>query len=144
MTAVLVGAVAVLIAVVALDWYDVEPGLDAVPAVRFHTLADTADRLEVPWLVPAYFDWLIWVLLIALIATGTLANAPIPGADALRVAGVVLGLAGAALTYYSLQEIKSYGDEGTYAFHHATVGVWFAMGGFLVAGLGAAIGPRRI
>jgi hypothetical protein len=144
MSAVLLGGLAVLLALTVLDWYDYDGGLNTVPAATFRSLRDAADFPGLPWIVPAYFDWLAWALLIAVIAVGTLANFPVRASDPLRAIGLVLGAAGTAVTYWALQEFRSYGDEGSYAFQAASLGLWFAMGGFLLAGIGAAIGPRRI
>ena len=58
------------------------------------------------------------------------------------VAGFVLGGLGSFLTWYALQKITSYGDEGSYAFQSAAAGVWVALIGFAVMAIGAAI-PQR-
>jgi hypothetical protein len=139
MSAVLLGGLAVLIAIISLDWYDVPGGsADTVPAVRFHTLADTADRLDLPWLVPAYFDWLAWILLIAVIIVGMLANTPIPPAQPLRILGLLIGAGGVVVTYYALDQLTKS------ALDRADAGVWCTLVGFAVAAVGAVIGPRRV
>jgi hypothetical protein len=144
MSAVLVGGFAVLIAIAFLDWYDFPSGGDAAERVTFRDLGATADHIDVPGIVPAYFDWLAWMLLIGVVAGATVAYVRPQFAPPLRVVGFLLGGIGSFLTWYALQKITSYGDEGSYAFQSATVGVWLAMIGYAVTALGAAIGPRRV
>jgi hypothetical protein len=144
MATVLLGGLAVLVAIAFLDWYDFPGGGDAVDRVTFRDLAVTADHIDVPAIVPAYFDWLAWVLLIGVVAIATVAFVRPSISMPLRVFGFLLGGLGSFVTWYALQKITSHGNEGSYAFQSAAAGVWVAMIGFAAAALGAAIGPPRV
>jgi hypothetical protein len=138
---VLVGAGLARISFAALDWYagPTRPGAVA------HTTFSDLDRLTAtgyPGIVSAYFGWLAWAAFLVVIIVGFVANLPKPAANGLRATGLVLGLSGSGLTYYVLDRVARLND-GDYPLHHAQVGVWFALAGFLVAGAGAAIGPMR-
>ncbi|PZS17513.1 MAG: hypothetical protein DLM57_08325 [Pseudonocardiales bacterium] len=140
---VVVGAVLVLIAFTALDWYPGSAGPSAVAHITFSDLHRlTADASGVG-IAAAYFGWLAWVLLILVIVVGFAANLPTRATNALRVAGFVLGLAGAAATYLALAKLASAGGGSRGAFDHAKAGVWLAVVGYLVAAAGAVIGPVR-
>ncbi len=138
----LAGVVLLLVSFTAVDWY---PGSDRPSAVAHIGFADlhhlTAAGTSVA-LAKAYFGWLAWVLLILVIVVGFAANLPSPAADGLRVAGLALGLGGAVVTYLALVKLASWSGSRS-AFDDARAGVWLAIGGYLVAGLGAALGPRR-
>src|SRR4051794_16793179 len=68
---VLVGALLVLGSFRLLDWYDIpNQGADATRSVTFSSLKTSADQLRGAGVAGAYFDWLGWVLLIALIVVG--------------------------------------------------------------------------
>ena len=145
MLAVLAGGAAVLMSFVFLDWYRYpNSGANRVDAVTFRGLAANDDVAGMPAIVSIYFDWLAWVLLIVVIAVGAAAVIASRAVGALRAGGLLLGAIGAVATYWAVQEATSFGDEGGYAFQSASLGLWFALGGFLLAGIGAAIGPRRI
>jgi hypothetical protein len=145
MLAVLVGGAAVLLSFVGLDWYGYpSSGANRVDAVTFADLAANEDAPGMPGIVTTYFDWLGWVLLILVVAIGATAKIASRSATALGVAGALVGVAGSASTYWAVQEATSFGDEGGYAFQSAAVGLWFALCGFLLAGIGAVIGPRRV
>jgi hypothetical protein len=140
---VLVGAAVVLLSFRFLDWYDVAgTGADSVGDVTFSTLHSSAEQLGGAGVASAYFSWLAWALLIAMIVLGAAANLPVPGADALRVAGFLVGVLGVAGTYYALaQHSNSTGGSGV--FHNSTWGVWLALLGYLLGAVGATLGPRK-
>ena len=51
------------------------------------------------------------------------------------------GLAGAVLTFFALY------NDGTSLhdlFKYGGVGFWLAIAGFVIAGIGAVVGPRRV
>jgi hypothetical protein len=140
---VLVGVVLLLVSFTApVDWYPGSTRPSAVAHIRFSDLHDLTAASSSIALTKAYFGWLAWVLLIAVIVVGFAANAPTPAADGLRVLGFAVGLAGAAVTYLALNKLASWAGSGG-AFDHSRAGVWLAMTGYLVAGVGAAIGPKR-
>ena len=95
---VLVGAVLVIAAFGFLDWYDAPAhGADSAGNVTFGKLHSSADQLTDAGSASAYFGWLGWALLFALILAGVAANVPVGAPDPCRVAGFLLGAAGAAL-----------------------------------------------
>lgn len=139
----LVGVVLLLISFAAADWYPGSAGPSAVAHVTFSDLHRLTAGNSSAGIATAYFGWLAWILLILIIAVGFAANLPTAAASGLRVAGFALGLAGAAVTYLALAKLASAGDGTGGAFAHARAGVWLAIGGYLVAGAGAVIGPLR-
>jgi hypothetical protein len=142
---VLVGALLVLAAFRFLDWYDVPARTaDSAGNVTFGKLRASTDQLTGTGLAGAYFDWLAWVLLIALIITGVAANLATPISDPLRVAGFVLGLLGAIATYYALHQHFRATASHHGVFYNSTWGLWAAIGGFLLAAAGAVLGPRKL
>jgi hypothetical protein len=140
---VLLGAGLVLVSFRFLDWYDVPSrGADSAGDITFGKLHSSADQLGGAGVATAYFDWLAWVLLIALILVGAAANVVTPLTDGLRVAGFLLGMVGAACTYYALaQHFNATGSEHS-VFYNSTWGLWAAFLGFLVGASGAVLGPR--
>jgi hypothetical protein len=140
--AVLIGAVLVLISFSGLDWYAAPPpGPDVAPVGRsFAELHHNAEALGLGFLVDAYFIWLAWVVLIALIVVGTLASVAREHVDNYRVGGLTLGLFGAAITYYIVYKIHQSSQAG-HVFSHASTGIWFVLFGFVLAGAGSAVGP---
>ncbi len=141
---VIVGALLVLVSFRFLDWYDVSAhGADSAGSITFGRLQASADQLGNAGVATAYFDWLGWLLLIALILVGVAANLATPVTDALRVAGFLLGVVGVAGTYYALaQHFSATGSEHS-VFYHSTWGLWAALIGFLLGAAGAVLGPRR-
>jgi hypothetical protein len=144
---VLVGAALVLVSFRFLDWYAVRStSADSVPEITFSRLHHSVDDLGGAVVASAYFAWLSWVLVIAVIAVGCAANAPSRVSDAMRVGGFLIGLLGAAATYYALAQYRDAQVSAGAARHgvlfNATWGLWIAMVGYLLAGVGAAVGPR--
>lgn len=139
---VLVGAVLVLLSFATLDWYAAPPpGPDVVSgSTTFSALHHNADQLGGAGLASAYFSWLSWLLLIAVITVGAATLVVRKNVDAYRVGGLFLGLVGAATTYYALNQMAG-ASSGGGTFDHASIGVWLTLAGFLLAGAGAAIGP---
>ena len=141
---VLGGAGFVLISFRFLDWYQVPTsGADTAGDPTFPALRDSAQQLGGAGVALAYFTWLSWALAIAVAVLGASAVLPLPGAGPLRLLGFLAGVLGAVATYYALAQHQNAVGSAHSVFHNATWGVWAAIGGFLVAGLGAALGPRR-
>jgi hypothetical protein len=148
-TLVLVGAVLALAAFQFLDWYDIAArGADTAQTSTFSDLQDNADQLSGAGSATAYFDWLAWVLLIALVCVGVAANLPIAPADILRIVGTVIGVAGVAATYFAVAQLHNAqaAAGGTHhnAFYNSTWGLWLTFIGFAVGASGALLGPRMV
>jgi hypothetical protein len=140
---VLAGAASVLLSFRFLHWYDVPAGHDSSGDVTFSKLHDSSEQLGGAGVANAYFGWLAWVLLLASIVVGVAANVPSPLADGLRVGGFVVGVIGVGGTYYALAQHFNATGSAHNVFHNATWGVWAALVGFLLAAVGAVLGPRR-
>jgi hypothetical protein len=141
---VLAGALLTLASYRLFDWYDV-PGqaADSTRSVTFSALGTSADQLTDAAFATAYFDWLAWVLLIALILIGVAANVRSGLTDPLRVAGFIVGLGGAASTYFALTTYFDSAGSAHNVFDNSSWGLWAALAGFLLGGVGAALGPGR-
>lgn len=144
---VVAGAALVLVAFRFLDWYESPATADSAPSITFDKLHSSADQLGGTAVATTYFDWLAWVLLIALVAAGVAANVPIPAADALRVTGFLLGTVGVAATYFAIAQLHnaqvSAGAVRHSVFYNSTWGMWLAFAGFAIGAVGAALGPRK-
>ena len=141
---VLAGALLALLSFRFLDWYDVPSGgADTAGDPTFAALHDSAQQLGGAGVALAYFQWLSWTLVIAVAVIGLGAAIPLPGADLLRLLGFLLGLLGAVATYYALAQHQNAIGSTRGVFYNATWGVWVAIGGFLIAGIGAVLGPRK-
>ena len=148
MLLVLWGGAVLLLSFTRLDWKRRPTGGDVVQRIDFAALRHNLEHFPAagrPSASVAYFDWLAWALLIALIVVGFAANMPHRATGALRLLGLVLGLVGAAWTYYTLaryaQATHDLFGTSSDALRNSEDGTWFAFGGDLVAGLGAALGP---
>src|SRR3954452_8044019 len=102
---VIIGAALLLLSFTTLDWYSGAGGPDSVGSSGFSDLHHNAPQLGADNLANAYFSWTSWVLLIVVIIVGILASTVRRGNEGIRVGGLLLGLIGAALTYYALHEI---------------------------------------
>lgn len=141
------GAIMLLVSFTSANWYRGSQGADAVDGIGFSDLHHNLDAFDAPAASRAYFGWVAWLLLILLILVGLMANLPSRRADGLRMTGFVLGLVGAAFTYYALSRyVQALTDRGASqgrALDHAQSGIWLALIGYVLAGIGAAIGPLR-
>ncbi|MEO8889224.1 MAG: hypothetical protein ABI301_02340 [Jatrophihabitantaceae bacterium] len=144
------GAIGLLLSFTTFEWYSAPKATgDSVGKITFSELRHNLDRFPAqgrPSASVAYFGGLAWALLIALIIVAFAANLPIRASNGLRLLGLFLGLAGAALTYYTLsryaQATHDLFGTGSGALDNASLGIWCALGGYLLAGIGAALGPR--
>jgi hypothetical protein len=144
-----VGAVLLLLSFTALAWYKTPKATgDTVGKITFsalhHNLTSFPEQGR-PAASVAYFGWLAWVLLLVLIVVAFGANLPNKASDGLRLLGFFLGLVGIAVTYYTLSRYAEATHDlfGTSsgALDSADLGIWAALGGYLLAGIGAALGP---
>lgn len=131
-----IGIAAVVVAFVALKW--IEGG------AKFSDLHDLFSHPSPGGngLSDAYFSWLAWALLVAVGLVALAANLPTPVSPALRVLGLVLGIGAAVVTLFAIKITSDGPGLGEY-LKHADPGFWVAMAGFVVAGIGAVIGPQR-
>lgn len=141
------GAVMLLVSFTSANWYPGSKAADSVRGIGFADLHHNLDQFDAPAASRAYFGWVAWLLLILLIVVGLLANLPSSRADGLRMTGFILGMVGAAFTYYALSRyVQALTDRGAsqgQALDHAQSGIWLALFGYLLAGVGAGIGPLR-
>ncbi|HZY75068.1 MAG TPA: hypothetical protein VFE40_02030 [Jatrophihabitantaceae bacterium] len=144
------GAIMLILSFTTLEWRKLAARGDAVSEIDFAALRQNLEHFPAggkPGPTVAYFTWLCWVLLIALIVVGFAANLPTRRSNGLRLAGFFLGLVGAAFTYYALSRysLASHDLFGTSsgALDNADLGIWFALGGYLLAGAGSSIGPMQ-
>lgn len=90
----------------------------------------------------AYFGWLGWVFLVLVVVAGVLSSVPTPALRVTRIIGTVAGFAAAGLTFLAIDLVD--GVTYTHYLKDARLGFYFAVAGFLLAGIGAAIGPNRV
>lgn len=143
----LTGTALVLASIVGLDWYAAGDGVDSAGSgFGFHGLSHNVDQLGGLPIARAYFTWLAPVLLMAVTMLGIIANVISPITDWLRFLGFLAGVAGVAATYYAVAQLfhaqHLAGGSGS-VWHNSTVGLWAALAGFLLAGVGAFVGPRQ-
>jgi hypothetical protein len=130
-----VGAILLIISFTAVNWFN-----------GSHSgFSDISDQLDgqgnaAPGLASAYFSWLGWVLAIALVVIAIAANLPSPASGPLRAFGAILAAAGIAVTFFAIR--FSDGVAYTEFLKHARLGFYLALAGFLIAGIGALVGPK--
>lgn len=147
-TGVLLGAAMVWLALGRLSWYDTRFLTDEPDSYRFAELQTHADshgpngQAAIPH---AYFGWLAWNLLLAVLVLGLATAVARQPVRALRGAALVAGLAGTVLTYVAVAQLfDDVNYDGLTVFSHTRPGLWLALGGFLLAGVAAVIGPVPI
>jgi hypothetical protein len=140
---VLAGSALVLVSYRFLTWYDYPQQADSVGQGDFGALRASAHQLGGAGIAIAYFDWMAWAVVIALILVGVAANLPVAAADGLRVIGFLLGVVGAGSTYYALAQHFNATGSNSGVFRNSTWGLWAVFAGFLIAAIGAGLGPRR-
>lgn len=139
------GGLLVVVSFTALGWYHGASGADSVGSIGFGELHAQTRSFDAPQLARDYFTWFSWLMLLAVVALGIEANLPSRSSGVFKVFGLLVGVTGAGVTYLALNSLwgalaDRYGaDVGV--FRHTSAGLWLALGGFLLAGLGAALGP---
>ncbi len=141
---IVLGAAAVIASFVRLDWYDTgNRAADTVGDSRFTDLRHNVDAVGGTPIAGAYFDWLGWALLGAVVVLGIAACLGTRASDPLRVAGFVTGLAGVVATFYALgQMVHAQGLGTSSIWRNSGFGLWLTVAGFAAAALGAGLGPR--
>jgi len=132
----LLGFVVLVVAFTALDWFK--------GGISFGDVHDsvTADNANATGFATAYFGWLAWTFAIVAVLAAVGSCFPSPAVRALRITGVVIGIAAAGLSFLALNvsDAASYSDW----IKNARAGFYLAVGGYLLAAVGAAIGTRRV
>lgn len=131
----LLGGIVLVVSFTTLEWFK--------GSVTFGDISDAVDAGgSATGFGEAYFDWLAWTFFIVGLVAAIVASFPSPALRAVRAIGAVVGFAAAGLTFLAIDP----GDNGSYgdAIGDARIGFYFAVVGFLLIGIGAAIGPRKV
>jgi hypothetical protein len=134
-----VGLVLLIISFTALAWFS-SSVLPNSHVSDLHSLVN-AHPSSAAGVASAYFSWLGWVLVVAGGAIAIAATLPSPVSGPLRALGAVLAAAAIALTFFAIQ--LEDGVAYSEFIKHASIGFYFAVGGFLLVGIGALCGPAR-
>jgi hypothetical protein len=164
----LVGAALLLVSFLAVNWFTTANDSAFGGNAHFSDIhdhlgtikAESQGLAEPTWIASAYFGWLGWLLLALTIVLAILANLPARGLSGLgRGLGLLAALVGIGLTFWAIKlltltsaasqlpgaersQIDAF-DSYSYYWNHVGIGFWLAVAGFVVAGVGAAIGARR-
>lgn len=133
-----IGAILLVISFTAVEWLS---GNGHSDFGELHTALD-ANPGGASGLSAAYFSWLAWLLAIVAVVVAIVANLPSPASGPLRALGAVVAAAAIAVTFFA---IDLYAGNTTYTEYlkQARIGFYFAIGGFLLVGIGALVGPSR-
>jgi hypothetical protein len=135
----LLGGILVVVGFTAVDWFTGSGGHASFSGIR--QLLDSEGG-SASGFSSAYFGWLAWTFLVIVVVAGVLSSVPTPALRIFRIIGIVDGIAAAGLTFLAINFAD--GTGYTEYLKHARLGFYFAVIGFLVAGIGAGIGPRRV
>lgn len=135
-----VGLVVLIISFTAVNWFSTS---FFQGDSKFSDLHDgvKANSAAAAGVAKTYFSWLGWVLLIATVVIAIAATLPSPASGPLRALGAVLAAAAIALTFFAIQ--LEDGAAYTSFLKHSSIGFFLALGGFLLAGIGALCGPSN-
>jgi hypothetical protein len=139
----LLGGVVLVVSFTALEWFADFGGTQSGGSVSFGDVSNVVGNSSAAkGFASAYFGWLAWLFVIVVVVAGVLASVPSPALRVFRIIGVVVGFAAAGLSFLAIQLF----DNSSYLDYlkHARIGFYFAVIGFVVAGIGAAIGPRHV
>jgi hypothetical protein len=133
-----IGFILLIISFTAVTWFK-QGGASA----SFSDISSTLDNSgAASGPASAYFGWLAWTLAIVGVVVAVAANLPSPASGPLRALGAVLAAAAIAFTFLAIR-LTSTGSSYTFYLSHTNVGFYLALGGFLILGIGALIGPKR-
>jgi hypothetical protein len=132
-----IGAALVVVAFTAVGWFKGKQ-------TKFSDVKDLLDQAgsSGSGVSKLYFSWLAWVVLAVVFVVAILANLPSPSASPLRPLGLVLGLAAIGLTFWAIKFLSTSKPSYTEYLKNARLGFYFTLAGFLIIGIGAAIGSR--
>jgi hypothetical protein len=146
------GAACLIVSFTAVNWYSGSTRDSPAHFRNVHDVLKVLDRFGHVAARPAqlYFSWLGWALLAAVLIFAVLAVVPSPLSGVSRLLGLLVAVAGIVMTFLAIKLTKgalgldanSGGSYGEW-LKHARIGFYLAVAGFLLAGIGAAFGPRR-
>ncbi|MGI8677304.1 MAG: hypothetical protein ACR2LX_01170 [Jatrophihabitans sp.] len=133
----LLGGVVLIVSFTALDWYKGSNSSFSGVHDRLNGAGDAAKGFAA-----AYFSWFAWTFLIVSVLAAVGSSFPSPALRAARVIGVVTAFAAAGLSFLAVQ----LADQPSYLDYlkNARIGFYLAVIGFVLVGIGAAIGPRKV
>ena len=132
----LLGGIVGIVALTGLDWFKGGVSFSDTDNV----LDNAGDRAN--GFASAYFGWLAWTFLIVAVIAAVAASFPSPALRIARVVGVVVGIAAAGLSFLALQ--FGFGPSFTDLIKHARAGFYLLVIAYLLVGVGAGIGPRKV
>lgn len=142
----LVSAALGVIALTVLDWFS--GGRSRFGDVR-KILTSSDAKPFTTGLTRAYYGWLAWVLLAAVVAAALLAAIP-RISTTFRVIGALVAVAGLVITFICVKFFNSKGSSIGSQFNgyssylkHARLGFWTFVAALLVGGIAALLGARR-
>lgn len=137
------GALLLILALTAVNWFTTA-GLGSTHAGDLKKILQSGTGAV--GIAKAYFAWLGWALVVAVVVLAILANLPWPLARIFRVIGAIVAALGIALTFLAIRLTSTTGaNSPTYGDYldHARMGFYLAIAGFLLVGIGCVIGPSR-
>ena len=136
----LLGGILGIVVLTGLEWFN---GSDVGRGLSFGDVRTlVGNSSSATGFASAYFGWLAWVFLIVAVVAGVMASFPSPALRAFRVIGTVIGFAAAGLSFLAIQ-LSANGSYVDY-LKDARIGFYLMVIAYILAGVGAAIGPRKV
>jgi hypothetical protein len=135
----LVGAALVLIAFTTLNWLKPDGSTFARINQRL-----AGSHAFVTGFTQAYFSWLGWALVGVVFVVALGANLPDPRIAILRPIGFLLALVAIGLTFWAIKFTSSAYPTYFDYLRLQRLGFYFTVGGFLITGVGALFGAKRL
>ncbi len=138
------GALLIVLAFTVFDWFKGPSSTTRLSDL--HRILSHAGTLS-EGLSKGYFSWLGWALLAVAVLTALIAATPTVGAT-FRFIGPVVAAGAIVMTFVGIHLFKSSVVNGTgvsYStyLNNARVGFYLTLAGFVLVGVGAALGPRK-
>ena len=127
----LLGGILGVVAITSLDWY--------TNGITFSKVSDSG---VANGFASTYFSWFAWTALVVTVIAAVGSSFPSPAVRALRIIGVVIGVATAGLSFLAVRV----DDNGVYTDYikHARAGFYLLVIAYLLAAIGAGIGPSKV
>jgi hypothetical protein len=147
-----VGAALIVISFTVLDWFtknSITIGSNAHTHFSdIHKVLDVVDNsqsISATGTAKLYFSWLGWALLVVVALFALLANLPSPLTMAYRIVGAIGAAAAIAVTFAAIKLVNSSPVTASYGdfLKHTSTGFYLAVGGFVLLGVGAMVGPAH-